>query len=608
MIPMRNSQFRILEKGEGELIGWRDPDEQRHWIQENKSRALLDKRMNMSQAISKFVKDESVLAMGGLGHTRVSMTGIYEIIRQGITDLTFVSKCGMHELDVLIGAGTISNVETSYSFGHALRGLSPAGRRAVESGQVKVVAETSNAGHQWRFLGGMMGVPFIPARNLLGTDTFRKSSAIVIEDPFTKKPICLIPSCNPDVVVIHVPRCDKYGNCQIDGPLIEDFELARCARRLIITTEEIISNEQIRNEPWKTVIPFFLVDAVVEVQFGAHPVLMPYLYYFDENHIGEWLDLARTESGTQKYLEKYVYNVSDFQEYLELVGGAEKMNYLYEVEHYQQELAAPWLVAKQRASTPSDRPYSLTHLMICIAAKFLEDNSSVFVGTGLPMMAALFAQHAHAPNLLMVFEAGAVGPQMRALPISISDSRTFYRAVATSSMHDIMSLSQLGWIDYGFLGAAQIDKFGNVNTTIIGDHWEQPTVRLPGSGGANDVGSFCRKIIVIMRQDKRRFVEKLDFLTTAGYLSGVGQRDAVGLSKNSAPFKVITQLGAYGFDDATKQMKLEAIHPGVSIQTIKENSSFELLIPAEIRVTTPPTDTELDLLRKLDPTGMAIGK
>ena len=167
----------------------------------------------------------------------------------------------------------------------------------VESGQCQVIAEISNAGYQWRFLAAAMGLPFIPARDLLGTDTLKYSSAKVVTDPWSGKPICLLPACYPDVAIIHVTRCDCYGNAQIDGTLIEDFELARAARRLILTTEEIVPEEQIRDAPWRTCIPFYLVDAVVEVPYGSHPCQMPLHYYFDEDHIRAWMASSKTAEG-----------------------------------------------------------------------------------------------------------------------------------------------------------------------------------------------------------------------------------------------------------------------------------------------------------------------
>jgi glutaconate CoA-transferase subunit B len=251
--------------------------------------------------------------------------------------------------------------------------------------------------------------------------------------------------------------------------------------------------------------------------------------------------------------------------------------------------------------------YTSTELLACAAARLLEDKKSVLVGTGLPMIAALLAQRMQAPNLLIIFEAGGIGPQVPELPISVGDCRTFHRAVAASSMHDVMSACQAGYVDYGFLGAAMLDARGNINTTVIGD-WGRPTTRLPGSGGGNDVGSLCHRTIIIVRQDKRRFVDKVDFLTTPGYLDGPGARERAGLPEGTGPYRVISQLGIYGFDQATKCLQLLALHPGVTVEDIQANSSFEILIPDEIQTTQPPTEEERRLLHEIDPTGMAIGK
>jgi len=339
--------MEVLSQGSGELIGWHDPDENREWIRDNKSRELIDKRMTMAEAVARFVPDGAFLASGGFGHVRVSMAAIYEIIRQRRRHLTLAGKTAVHDADILIASGAVDRVEVAYVFGHELRGLSPASRRAVETGQCKVVAEVSNAAYQWRFLAAAMGVPFLPTRNMLGTDTFTHSSAKVVQDPFSGKPICLVPACYPDVAIVHVTRCDMYGDAQIDGTLIEDFELARAARRLILTTEAIVPDSEIRRRPWRTVIPFYYVDAVIEVPCGAHPCHMPLLYSFDEEHIGEWLQVSRTTEGTKQYFDKYVYGVKDFYEYLELVGGLRKQQYLREVEELRAPMIAPWAKKKE---------------------------------------------------------------------------------------------------------------------------------------------------------------------------------------------------------------------------------------------------------------------
>jgi glutaconate CoA-transferase subunit B len=251
--------------------------------------------------------------------------------------------------------------------------------------------------------------------------------------------------------------------------------------------------------------------------------------------------------------------------------------------------------------------YTATELLATVASRQLEDRRSVFVGTGLPMIAGLLAQRTHAPNLLVIFEAGGVGPRVPVLPMSVGDSRTFYQAAAASSMHDVMSMCQAGHIDYGFLGAAMIDRYGNINTTVIGDY-AHPTARLPGSGGANDIGSLCWRTIIIMRQEKRRFMHKMDFVTTPGFLTGPGAREKAGLPAGSGPYRVITQLGLYGFDEVTKQIRLLATHPGVTVQQIRENSEMDILIPDHIQTTEAPTEEQRRLLHEIDPAGKVMGK
>jgi glutaconate CoA-transferase, subunit B len=256
----------------------------------------------------------------------------------------------------------------------------------------------------------------------------------------------------------------------------------------------------------------------------------------------------------------------------------------------------------------SEATYSLTELLCSVAARLIENGQSVFVGTGLPMIATMLAQRTHAPDVLVVFEAGGVGPEIPSLPISVGDARTFHRALAATSMHDVMSAAQAGYIDTAFLGGAEIDAYGNLNTTVIGD-WERPTVRLPGSGGANDLGSLCWQTVTIMRaQSRRTFVEKLDFVTTPGWLGGAGERERQGLPAGGGPYRVITQLGVYGFEEESKRLMLVSLHPGVSAAEVEANSGFEIIIPDGVTVTRPPTAEEQRILREIDPTGMVIGK
>ena len=257
----------------------------------------------------------------------------------------------------------------------------------------------------------------------------------------------------------------------------------------------------------------------------------------------------------------------------------------------------------------SNTTYNLREYLAYLGSMMLEDKKSVFVGTGLPIIAAMLAQKTHAPDLLIVFEAGGIGPQIPELPVSVGEGRTFHKGIIATSMHDVMSLSQAGYVDYGFLGAAQLDMYGNLNTTVIGDH-DHPKTRLPGSGGASDVSSFSDKLIIIAAaQSKQTFVNKLDFLTTAGYLTGPGAREAAGLPRGGGPYRLVTQLGIYGFNEVSKRVELVSLHPGATIDQVKENSSFEILIPDRYGASPTPPPEYLKILREeIDPTGIVLGK
>jgi glutaconate CoA-transferase subunit B len=253
--------------------------------------------------------------------------------------------------------------------------------------------------------------------------------------------------------------------------------------------------------------------------------------------------------------------------------------------------------------------YNAMELMICCAARLLADGRTVAVGTGVPCAAAMLAQRTCAPNLVIFFEAGGVAPQLPTMPISVGDSRTFYRGVMATSMADIMETCQRGFMDYTFLGGAQIDAHGNLNSTMIGTDYSRPRVRLPGSGGANDLASLCWRILVVTNHDRRRFVEKLDFLTTPGYLTGPGAREAAGLPPGTGPYRVITDLAVLGYHDATRRMQVLSLHPGISLEQVKQATGFELGHVNPLPTTLAPTALELQLLRdEVDPHRYVIGR
>jgi len=245
----------------------------------------------------------------------------------------------------------------------------------------------------------------------------------------------------------------------------------------------------------------------------------------------------------------------------------------------------------------SDVKYNPNELLISISSRLMEDNATCFIGTGIPMLAAALAQKMHAPNLISIFEFGGMGAQLEKLPLAVGDMRTFNKGLMAAGICDIMEAGQNGFVDYGFLGGAQIDMYGNLNSTIIGDDHDNPKVRLPGSGGANDVGSTCWKTIIIMQHGARRFIPKIDFITTPGYLSGPGAREEAGLPPKTGPYRVVTNLCTLGFDEKTKRMKLLALNPGITVEEVVENTGFELIIPDEIGNNPAPSQQELKILR-----------
>jgi len=254
------------------------------------------------------------------------------------------------------------------------------------------------------------------------------------------------------------------------------------------------------------------------------------------------------------------------------------------------------------------REYNDMELMLCAASRVLEDNSTVIVGTGAPCASAMLAQKVHAPNLTVLFEAGGIGPQLPTMPISVGDSRTFYRGLMATSMDNIMSMLQRGLIDVCFIGGAQIDMYGNINSTVIGDY-KKPKVRLPGSGGANDIATLCWRSLCVTIHSPKRFVEKIDFLTSPGYLTGAGSREKEGIPPNTGPFRVITNLCTMGFNPINKRMTVISIHPGISRKEIIDNTGFELLFDSSLKETSAPTDEELCILReKIDPYRYVIGR
>jgi glutaconate CoA-transferase subunit A len=314
----------------GELFLPPDVDGAREYFRQ-KSRAMVDKQMTVQESVAEFIQDGNYIATGGFGSVRLPTAILHEMVRRRKRNLGFAGHSTTHDFQILAAGQVIDRCDISYVVGLELRGLSPNGRRFLESGAVRTT-EWSNAGLGWRYKAAAMGVPFLPVRTMLGTDTERYSAALEITCPFTGSTYLAIPALFPDVGIIHVHEADIYGNAHIAGITIVDLNLARACRRLILTTERIVSTDEFRRSPEKTSIPYWLADAVCLVPYGSYPGEMPYEYGSDEQHLREWVDAEKDPQAFEAFLDRYIYGTPDFEAYLALAAGEARLAELRELD------------------------------------------------------------------------------------------------------------------------------------------------------------------------------------------------------------------------------------------------------------------------------------
>jgi glutaconate CoA-transferase subunit B len=252
--------------------------------------------------------------------------------------------------------------------------------------------------------------------------------------------------------------------------------------------------------------------------------------------------------------------------------------------------------------------YTPAELLAVMGSRQLTDDTSVFAGVGVPLLAAVLAQHRQAPRLTLVIEGGIIGPRIEPgrLPISTNEMRAARHATMLPGITDTFLFAQRGFLDCGFIGGAQIDRHGNLNTSAIGRDYWKPMVRLPGSGGANDIVSLCKEVIVLTLHERRRFVETVDFVTSPGYLAGGDSRRKAGLIFGRVA-RVVTTLGLFSFDPDDKRLRVDALHPGVTKDTVAAHTGFAVPMPERVETTEPPAADELSLLRAIDPERRFLG-
>lgn len=310
--------MEVLASGKG-VYRTPDPDGHREWVRTHKSRRLKNKVMSEREAIERFVSDGDYV-----GYDRAPTALFREIVRQRKKDLWLAAKFGGFGPPLLIAGGCVSRIDIGWFM------YSGTCCRAIEDGRVKAT-EWSNGAIVFRHMAAAMGLPFLPIRYLGGSDVFENSGAKLVIDPFTGKEVCLVPALYLDVALIHVYQCDEYGNARIFGASPSPVETATCAKKLIVSTEEVISNEEIRRQPHLTTIPYYLVDAVVHLPFGSYPAAMPGVHGGAADDRLELMVADRTGK-MDEYLEKWVYGVDSHTDMLEKLVGAKKLVELMKME------------------------------------------------------------------------------------------------------------------------------------------------------------------------------------------------------------------------------------------------------------------------------------
>lgn len=562
---------------------------------------MQSKLMSTRDAVSRFIRPGMHVGFGGFSLCRNAMSVSHEIIRQGIGDLHVSSVNPAYAVDILIGAGLVRAVESGCLNMERL-GLPRNFCRAVEDGTLKS-EDYEHLGMTLRYLAGALGLTFIPTKVELGSDiiahqVLEGKKLEIAPCPFTGERYVVLPACTPEVAVIFVTRADETGNAQIEGTAFADEYIAKASRRILVVAEEIVSTEDIRSRPQETVIPSYRVDAVIHEPWGAHPTSSPGHYDYDYEALQEYQHAARNPEAFRDYLRRYVLETKNFKEYLDRALTPSRMQRLRNDPRlgYSAEIAEVVTCGGFTGDLPDE--CTRNEMMIAAASREIRDGEVAIVGTGLPMAATTLAMHTHAPNLNYIVETGIGQLMPMHASLSVADSRLL-GAARPAFVRNILEalgfLVQRGLADLGFLGGAQIDMYGNLNATCIGDYY-RPKKRFPGSGGANPIASSAKRVLIIIRHEKRRFLERVEYITSPGHLSGGDSRQKAGL-RGGGPDRVITDLGVMDFEPETKRMRVLSLHPGVTREKIQEATGFPLLFAPQIATTPLPTAEELSILR-----------
>ncbi len=565
--------------------------------------------MTLRDAVARHVKDRQTVAMEGFTHL-IPFAAAHEIIRQGRRDLHLVRMTPDIVYDQMIGAGCARAVTFSWGGNPGVGSLHRL-RDAVEKQWPHAIdiVEHSHAGMAAAYTAGASNLPFGMLRGYADTDLPRVNAQVKgVTCPYSGESIATVPALRPDVTVLHAQRADRAGNVLLQGILGAQKEAAMAARTLLVTVEEVVDR---LDAPMNgVVLPGWMVTAVACVPGGAYPSYAQGYYSRDNAFYLAWDDVSRDRTTFARWMEEHVLSVPDHAAHLRSLGVASTK----QADRRQSGTASPPapVVSQQEpapgSSVAADRcpppaascqlPWTPDEMMTVAAARLLWNGCVCFVGIGLPSAAANLARHTHAPDIVLIYESGTVGTRPGVLPLSIGDGELADTATAIVPLPEVFAYwLQGGRVDVGFLGAAQIDRFGNLNSTVIGDY-AHPKTRLPGAGGAPEIAAHARQVFVVLKQNARSFVSELDFRTSAGFLEGGGARARSG-APGAGPSVVITDLGVLRPAPDTEELQLVARYDDVSIDQIVRATGWPLRVFDRVDTIEPPTGEELRILRDL---------
>lgn len=536
------------------------------------------------EAAARLVPDGATVAIGGLSYYGAPMALVRALIRRGARNLTVITAAvsGI-QADLLISAGCVSRIISPYLALEEL-GLAPGFRRAAEKKAIEII-EVGEAFLCFGLKAAASGAPFyaLPLA-LAASDCVRVNPLYKLaRDPITQEEIVCVPPLRPDWTLLHAQCADAAGNLQYSGPSFMDGLLARASRNVIATCDELLSNESVRRQPSATRIPANLVKAVVHLPGAAWPSGSFGRYDVDRAELKRYAAACKTADSQQAYIA-------------EIRAAQESESGKGSVSVVSGPAPSP---ADSSAPLDASAPPSRGEIMAAVISRVVQDGMFTGAGTGCwEVLAGLrLAQLTHAPNLSFTLGgSGAFNPEWPYLPMSLNGDEGLRACEAIVGLEELMDLELGGAFDILFASGLQIDAYGNLNLVCSGPY-DRPALRGPGTVGLEFAGCVSNIVAFFRQHNRQTFVEKVEFISGIGYGQGPGSRARWGIPDSRGPRLVVTNLAVMDYCPETLRMRLKSVHPGVSVNSVCENTGFELIVPREVPETPLPSPQELHLLR-----------